>query len=50
MLLRKILGGELSKALNTPESPTTREVDAVASTAIEYFLERKIKSTKILRT
>jgi DNA repair protein RecO (recombination protein O) len=49
MLLRNILGGQLSKALNTPESPATKEVDSIASTAIEYFLERKIKSTKILR-
>ena len=49
-LLQKILGGELAAALNAPESRTTKEIDAIASTAIEYFLERKIKSTKILRT
>ena len=49
-LLQKILGGELAAALNAPESQTTKEIDAIASTAIEYFLERKIKSTKILRT
>ncbi len=49
-LLQKILGGELATALNAPESRTTKEIDAIASTAIEYFLERKIKSTKILRT
>ena len=49
-LLQKILGGELATALNAPESRATKEIDTIASTAIEYFLERKIKSTKILRT
>ena len=47
-LLQNILGGELGKALNTPASTVTKEVDDLATKAIEHFLERRMRSTKTL--
>ena len=49
-LMRNILCGELGKALNTQYSDATKEVESIATQAIEYFLERKIKSTKLLKS
>ena len=49
-LLQNILGGELGKALNAPESNATKEVEGLATKAIEHFLERRMRSTKMLHT
>ncbi|MEG3586171.1 MAG: DNA repair protein RecO [Actinomycetota bacterium] len=49
-LLQNILGGELGKALNAPESNATKEVENLATQAIEHFLERRMRATKMLNT
>ena len=50
LLLQSILGGELGKALNAPESDATKEVENIATQAIEHFLERRMRSMKMLNT
>lgn len=47
-LLRRILGGELGGALNEPESDATREVDHLATRAVEHHLERRLRSVGML--
>ncbi len=47
-LLRLILGGQLGKALNQKESHATREIDKIAREALEYFLERQMRTTTLL--
>jgi len=47
-LLQRILGGQLGAALDEPASPATHEVELVATKALEYFLERRIRSTSTL--
>jgi len=43
-VLHLILDGGLRAALDEPESPVTREVDRLATDAVEYFLERQLRS------
>ncbi len=43
-LLRDILGGRLRDALAQPESPTTHEVSALATQALEHHVERRMKA------
>ncbi len=48
VLTQRILGGQLGAALNEPTSPATHEVEVVATRALEYFLERRIRSTSTM--
>jgi DNA repair protein RecO (recombination protein O) len=43
-LMRDILGGRLAQALAQEESPLTHEVSALATNAMEYHLERRLKA------
>ncbi|WP_420436884.1 DNA repair protein RecO [Candidatus Poriferisocius sp.] len=43
-LIRMILGGSLSAALAEPPSPATGEVEHLATTAMEYHLERRLRA------
>lgn len=47
-LLQDILGGRLGAALSQPASSATREVDQLATRAIEHHLERRLRSTSLL--
>ena len=49
-LLRLILGGQLGKALNQKESRATKEIEKIAREALEYFLERRMRTTSLLDT
>lgn len=43
-LLRDILGGRLQHALDQEESPVTHEVSALATKALEFQIERRLKA------
>ena len=43
-LLRDILGGRLAQALARDESPITHEVSALATRALEFHIERRLKA------
>ena len=43
-LMRRILGGALAQALEVEESPVVNEVNALARRAMEFHLERRLKS------
>lgn len=43
-LLRDILGGRLRAALATPESPATHEVADLATSALEFQIERRLRA------
>ena len=47
-LVQRILGGQLGAALNEPAGPVTHEVHVMATRALEYFLDRRMRSTSIL--
>jgi DNA repair protein RecO (recombination protein O) len=47
-LLRQILDGGLRAALDQPDSRATREVDHLATEAVEQFLERRLKSVPLI--
>ncbi len=47
-LVRMILGGELTRALQMPVGPATREVERLAVTVLEYHLERRLRSAALL--
>ncbi|HWW52297.1 MAG TPA: DNA repair protein RecO [Acidimicrobiales bacterium] len=47
-LMRRILGGGLSACLAEPASPATREVEHLATTALEAHLERRLRSITAL--
>lgn len=42
-LLQAILGGHLGEALAAPPSPATHELDALATTALEHHIERRLR-------
>lgn len=46
-LMRLVLGGKLGEALAQPPGPATHEVQAVATTAMEHHLERRIRSVNL---
>lgn len=46
-LLRAILGGRLGAALAEPASAATREVDQLATRALEHHLERRLRSVGV---
>ena len=43
-LMRDILGGRLNEALAQDESPLTHEVSALATRALEYHIERRLRA------
>ncbi|MDQ1535225.1 MAG: repair protein RecO [Actinomycetota bacterium] len=47
-LLRRLLGGGLNTALGEPPGPVTREVERLALAAVEYHLERRLRSATLL--
>ena len=49
-LLRDILGGRLVEALSQPESPTTHEVSSLATRALEFHIERRLKTVAMFET
>ncbi len=44
-LMRKVLGGGLGAALKLPLSPAIRELEHLATTAMEHHLERRLRTT-----
>jgi DNA repair protein RecO (recombination protein O) len=49
-LLRLVLGGRLGEALDEPASPATREVDQLATEALEHHLERRLRSMSVIES
>ncbi len=47
-LMREILGGRLSRALQEPASAATHEVDRLATVSLEHQLERRLKAGRLL--
>ena len=47
-LMRMVLGGHLAPALALPESPATREVEQLATRAMEHHLERRLRSVGVM--
>ncbi|MBV1892877.1 MAG: DNA repair protein RecO [Ilumatobacteraceae bacterium] len=50
VVLREILGGQLARALAQPESPTSHEVSALATKALEFHIERRLKAVAMFET
>ena len=48
--MRAILGGGLKQALEVKDMKTVSEIDRIASEAIEFHLERKIRSRRVMDT
>lgn len=49
-VMRAILGGGLKQALEVKDMKTVSEIDRIASEAIEFHLERKIRSRRVMDT
>ena len=49
-VMRAILGGGLNKALEVEDAKTVSEIDRIASEAVEFHLERKIRSRRVMDT
>ena len=49
-VMRAILGGGLNKALEVEDVKTVSEIDRIASEAVEFHLERKIRSRRVMDT
>ena len=47
-LMREILGGRLSRALQEPMSAATHEVERLATISLEHHLERRLKAGRLL--
>lgn len=47
-LMREILGGRLSRALQEPASAATHEVERLATVSLEHHLERRLKAGRLL--
>jgi len=47
-LLRRILGGEVRVALAEPDGPAARQVEWLALRAVEFHLERRLRSAALL--
>jgi hypothetical protein len=45
---RAVLGGGLNTALSLPEGNVTHEVEALATTALENHLERRLRAVHVL--
>ncbi|HUS43678.1 MAG TPA: DNA repair protein RecO [Ilumatobacteraceae bacterium] len=49
-ILREILGGQLVQALARDESPLTHEVSSMATRALEFHIERRLKAVAMFET
>jgi DNA repair protein RecO (recombination protein O) len=49
-VMREILGGQLVAALARDESPTTHEVASLATRALEFHIERRLKAVAMFET
>jgi len=49
-ILREILGGQLVTALARDESPTTHEVSSLATRALEFHIERRLKAVAMFES
>lgn len=49
-ILREILGGQLVHALARDESPITHEVSSLATRALEFHIERRLKAVAMFET
>ncbi len=49
-ILREILGGQLVHALARDESPSTHEVSSLATRALEFHIERRLKAVAMFET
>jgi DNA repair protein RecO (recombination protein O) len=49
-ILREILGGQLVQALAREESPITHEVSSMATRALEFHIERRLKAVAMFET
>ncbi len=49
-ILREILGGQLAHALGRDESPITHEVSSLATRALEFHIERRLKAVAMFET
>ena len=49
-VMRAILGGGLKQALEVKDMQTVSEIDRIASEAVEFHLERKIRSRRVMDT
>jgi DNA repair protein RecO (recombination protein O) len=49
-VMRAILGGALNQALEVEDGKTISEIDRIASEAVEFHLERKIRSRRVMDT
>ena len=46
-LVRRVLGGDLAGALAVPAGPDVREVERLATRAMEHHLERRLRSLPV---
>ena len=49
-VMRAILGGGLNKALEIKDEKIIAEIDRIAHEAMEFHLERKIRSRRVMDT
>jgi DNA repair protein RecO (recombination protein O) len=49
-ILREVLGGQLVQALARDESPLTHEVSSLATRALEFHIERRLKTVAMFET
>src|SRR5436190_12293352 len=47
-MIRRVLGGDLARVLDEPESATTHEVGQLAVRAMEFHLEKRLRSLHVL--
>ena len=47
-VIRAVLGGGLNAALSLPDSSVTHEVEAIATTALEHQIERRLRALRVL--
>ena len=47
-VMRAVLGGQLATALEVEDTRVCGEVDAIATDAIEYHLERRVRSRHVM--
>jgi len=50
VLLRDILGGRLTTALSQTASPATHEVSSLATKALEFHIERRLKTVAMFES
>lgn len=50
VILREILGGQLVRALGREESPLTHEVSSMATRALEFHIERRLKAVAMFES